>query len=87
MVVTKGWRARTDNIWAVYGGVRELSIEDGVREYGIRRHRVYCHYPRGVVRIPEPTEDRVLLFLDGSGVEGQPPMAGAAAVRVKGWDR
>ena len=29
-------------------------------------------------------EERVVLFLDGSGVEGQPPMAGAAAVRVKG---
>ena len=26
----------------------------------------------------------MVLFLDGSGVEGQPPMAGAAAVRVKG---
>ena len=84
VVVTKGWKARTDNKWAVYRGVRELSIEDGVREYGIGRHRVYCHYPREVVRIPEPTEDRVVLFLDGSGVEGQPPMAGAAAVRVKG---
>ena len=84
VVVTKGWRARTDNKWAVYGGVRELSIEDGVREYGIGRHRVYCHYPREVVRIPEPTEERVVLFLDGSWVEGQPPMAGAAAVRVKG---
>ena len=83
VVVTKGWRARTDNKWAVYRGVREPSIEDGVREYGIRRHRVYCHSPREVVRIPEPTEERVLLFPDGSGVEGQPPMAGAAALRVK----
>jgi len=36
------------------------------------------------VRIPEPREDRVVIFLDGSGVEGQPPKAGAAAVRVKG---
>ena len=45
---------------------------------------MYCHYPREVVRIPEPTEERVVLFLDGSGVEGQPLMAGAAAVRVKG---
>ena len=41
VVVTKGWRARTDNKWAVYREVRELSIEDGVREYGIGRHRVY----------------------------------------------
>ena len=45
---------------------------------------MYFHYPREVVRIPEPTEERVVLFLDGSGVEGQPPTAGAAAVRVKG---
>ena len=84
VVVTKGWRARTDNKWGVYRGVRELSIEDGVREYGIGRHRVYCHYPREVVRILEPTEERVVLFLNGSGVEGQPPMAGAAAVKGKG---
>ena len=84
VVVTKGWKARTDNKWAVYRGVRELSIRDGVREYGIGRHKVYCHYPREVVRIPEPTEERVVLFLDGSAVEGQPPKAGAAAVRVRG---
>ena len=82
--MTKGWRARTNNKWAVYRGVGELSIEDGVREYGIGRHRVYCHYQREVVRMPEPTEERMVLFPDGSGVEGQPPMAGAAAVRVKG---
>ena len=84
VVVTKGWKARTDNRWAVYRGVRELSIGDGVREYCIGRHKVYCIYPREVVRIPEPTEERVVLFPDGSGVERQPPMAGAAAVRVKG---
>ena len=84
VVVTKGWKARTDNKWAVYRGVRELSVKDGVREYDIGRHRVYCHYPREVVRIPEPTEDRVVILLDGSGVEGQLPKAGAAAVRVKG---
>ena len=36
------------------------------------------------MRILEPTEERVVLFLDRSRVEGQPPMAGAAAVRVKG---
>ena len=45
---------------------------------------MYCHYPREVVRIPEPTGERVALFLDGSGVEGQPSKAGAAAVRVRG---
>ena len=70
MVVTKGWKARTDNKWAVYRGVRELTTEDGVREYGIGRHKVYCHYPREVVRIPEPTEERVVLFLEGSGGGG-----------------
>ena len=43
-----------------------------------------CTTPREVVRIPEPTEERVVLFLDGSEVEGQPPKAGAAAVRVRG---
>ena len=84
VVVTKGWKARTDNKWAVYRGVRELSIGDGVREYGIGRHKLYCHYRREVVRIPEPTEERMVLFLDRSGVEGQPPKAGAAAVRVRG---
>ena len=84
VVVEKGLKARTDNKWAVYRGVREISIGDGVREYGIGRHKVYCHYPREVVRILEPTEERVVLILDGSGAEGQLPMAGAAAVRVKG---
>ena len=84
MVVTKGWKARTDHRWAVYRGLRELSIEDDVREYGIGRHRVYCHYPREVVRMPEPMEDTVVIFLDGSGVEGRPPKAGAEAVWVKG---
>ena len=80
----EGLKARTENKWAVHRGLRELSIGDGVQEYGIGRHKVYCHYPREVVRIPEPTRKRVVLFLDGSGVEGQPPMAAAAAVRVKG---
>ena len=82
--MTKGWKARTDNKWAVYRGVRELSIGDGVREYGIGKHKVYCHYPREMVRILEPTKERMVLFLDGSGVGGQPPKAGAAAVSVKG---
>ena len=36
------------------------------------------------MRIPEPTEERVVLFLERSGVEGQPPKAGAVAVRVRG---
>ena len=84
VVVTNGWKARTDNKWAVHRGVKELSVEAGVREYDIGRHTVYCHYPRGVVRIPEPTEGGVVVFPDGSGVEGQPPKAGAAVVQVKG---
>ena len=41
-------------------------------------------YPREVVRVPEPRDGRVVMFLDGSGVKGQPPKAGAAAVQVKG---
>ena len=84
LVVTKGWKTRTANKWGVYRGMKELSVEDGVREYDIGRHRVYCHYPREVVCIPEPTEDRVVIFLHGSGVEGQPPKVGAAAIQVKG---
>ena len=45
---------------------------------------MYCHYPREVVRIPEPTVERVVRFLDRSGVEGQPSKAEAAAVRIMG---
>ena len=87
VVVTKGLKARTDNKWALYRGVRELSNQHGVWEYGIGRHRVYCQYPREVVRIPEPTEDRVVIFLDRFGVEEQPPKAGAAAIRVNGVEQ
>ena len=58
IVVTKGWKTRTDNKWAVYRGVKELTVEEGVPEYDIGRHTVYCHYPREVVRIPQPTEGR-----------------------------
>ena len=74
VVVTIGWKARPDNKWAVYMGVGELSIEDGVREYGIGRHRAYCHFPRKVVCIPEPTEDTVVISPargGGSGYTGQ----------------
>ena len=84
LVLTRGWKARTNNKWAVYRGVRERSVEDGVREYSIGRHRVYCHNARGVVRIPEPTKNQVEIVPDRSRVEGQPPKAGAAAIRVKG---
>ena len=83
VVLTKGWKAGTDNKWAVYQGVKELSVEDGVRQYDIGRHTVCCHYPREVVRIPEPTDGRVVAFLDGSGVGGQPCKAGAAAIQVQ----
>ena len=48
---------------------------------------MYCHYPREVVRIPEFTEEGLVLFLDGLGLERQTPMAGAAAVRVKGVEQ
>ena len=70
VVVTKGWKGRRDNKWAVYRGVKVLTVEDGLREYDIGQQRVYCHYPREVVCIPKPTEDRVVIFLDGSGSEG-----------------
>ena len=79
-MVRKGWKGRTDNKWAVYPGVEEMSVEDGVLEYDIGRHRVYCHYLREVVLIPEATKDRLVVSLDRSGVEGQPPKAGAAGV-------
>ena len=65
-------------------GVKEISVDEGVPTYDVGQHTVYCHYPRGVVRIPEPKDDRLVVFLDGSGVEGQPPKAPAAAVQVKG---
>ena len=84
VLVTKGWKARTDNKWAVYPGVKELSVEAGVGDYDMGQHTVYYHYPREVVRIPEATEGRVLVILDGSGVEGQPPKAGPVAVQVQG---
>ena len=74
--MTKGWAARTENKWAVYRGVKELSVEEGVREYDIGGHKVYCHHTREVVPLPGPTEGRVVVFPDGSGVEGQPPKAG-----------
>ena len=63
-MVTKGWEARADNKWAVYRAVKELIVEEGVREYDISRHKVYCCYRKKVVRIPEPTEGRVVVFPD-----------------------
>ena len=83
VVVTNRWKARTDNKWAVYWDVKELSVDEGVRTYDMGRHTVYCHYPRKVVHIPEPTYGRVVVFLDGSREEGQPPKA-EAVVQSKG---
>ena len=84
VVVTNGWKARTDNKWVVYWGVKELSIDERLRTYDIGLHTVYCQYPREMVRILEPEDGRVVVFLDGSGVEGRPPKARVAAVQVKG---
>ena len=81
VVLTNGCKPQTDNKWAVYRGVKELSVDERVRTYDIGLHTVYCHYPRGVAGIPEPKEGRVVRR---SGVEGEPPQAGAAAVQVKG---
>ena len=84
VVVTKDWSVRTDNSSAVYKGVKEISIHARVRTYDIGRHTVYCYYPKEVARVPEPTDGRIVVFLDGSGKEGQPFKAGAAEVQVKG---
>ena len=63
VVPTNGWKARTDNKWAVE---KELRVDEGVLRYEVGLHTVYCQYPSQVVRIPEPKEARVLVFLDGS---------------------
>ena len=84
VVMTKGSKAGADNKWAVYRGVKETRVEEGVREYDIGRHKLYCQYLREVAGIPEPTEGRVVVFLDPCGEEGQPPKAGAAAIQVLG---
>ena len=55
-MVTKGWKARTGKKWAVYMGVKELSIEVQVPEYDIGCHTVYCQYPRELSHMMEPTE-------------------------------
>ena len=75
VVVTKSWKRRTDNKWAVYRGVKEISVDARVRTHDIRPHVVFCHYPILVVHIREPTDGRVVVFLDVSGVEGQPSKA------------
>ena len=43
VVVTKGWKAKKDNKWAVYWGVKELSVDKTVRTYDIGLHTLYCH--------------------------------------------
>ena len=68
----------------MYRGVKDLSVEAGVREYDIGRHMLCCHYLREVVRIPEPTEGRVVVFLDGSGVKGSRPRQGRRLYRSRG---
>ena len=55
-----------------------------MQKYDIAPHMVYCHHSREVVRIPVPEVGRVVVLLDGSGVEGQPTKAGVAAVEVSG---
>ena len=84
VVVMNGLKARADNKWAVYRGVKEIRVDERVRKYDILLHTLYCHYPREVVRIPEPKDGRMVVYSDGSVVEGQPRKAGAAAVQVKG---
>ena len=83
VLVTNGWKARTEKKCAVYRGVKEISIDASMRTYDIGLHKVYYHHLREAVRIPEPEDGSVMVFLDGSGVEGQPPRAGAAEVQVK----
>ena len=65
VVVAKGWKARTDNKGAVYRGAKERSVDARVRTYDIGPHTVYCHYPGEVVHIPDPTDGRLVVFLDG----------------------
>ena len=83
-MVTNGWKARADNKLAVYRGVKEIRVDERVRKYDISLHTLYCHYPREMVRIPEPKDGRMVVFLDGSVVEGQPRKAGAAVVQSTG---
>ena len=83
VVVTKGWKAGMDNKWAVNRGVKEIRVDAQLQTYDINPHTVYCHYPKEVVRILERTDGRVVVFLDGPGLERQAPKAGAAAVQVK----
>ena len=84
VVVTKGCKAGMDNKWAVYRGVKEIGGDAQLRTYDMGPHTVYCHYPKEVVRIRKAPDGRVAVFLDGRGLGGQPPKAGAAAVQVKG---
>ena len=64
--------------------MKEIGVHARMQTYDIGQHTVYCHYSREVVCITEPKDGRVVVFLDRSGVEGQPPKAGTAAVQVKG---
>ena len=62
---------------------KEGQTISGAGTYNIGLHTVYCYYLREVLRIPEPKEGRVVLFLDGSGLEGQPPKAGRQRYRSR----
>ena len=44
VVVTTGWKARTDNKRAVHRDVKEIDVHASMRTYDIGRHTVYCHY-------------------------------------------
>ena len=83
-MLTKGWKAPKDKNLAVYRGVKKISVDAHVRAYDIGPHTVYCYYPKEVVRVTEPKDGRVVVFLDGLGIEGQQPKAEAAAVQAKG---
>ena len=86
MVLTKGWKARTDRKWAVYRGVKEILVDARLGAYEIRPHRVYGHYLKKVLRILEPTHGRLVVVLHGLGIERQ-PKRGRQRYRSRGWDR
>ena len=43
VVVTEGWKARTDNKRAVHRGVKQISLDARVLTYDISPHTVYCN--------------------------------------------
>ena len=83
VVVTNGRKARTENKWAVYRGVKESSVDEGMRTYDIGRHTVYCHDPRGMVHIPEPTRVERWCFQTGQVWTGSRPRRGRRRYRSR----